>query len=142
MTTKSSLGIQGQLALVVHPDMAALAKFQAALAQKDFRTIVGRDLPTALLAITQHHFHVAIVSSQLTEGGDGWPLAGVLHLVFPHAFVAVVSPGEPDVLTLQAAINYGAREVFEASKTPEEIVKSITIQMTSSPGPATKTKLQ
>jgi DNA-binding NtrC family response regulator len=142
VTPKSTLAPQGQLALVVHSDMAALSKFQAALAQDDFRTIVARDLPTALLAITQHHFHVAIVSSQLSEGGDGWPLAGVLHLVFPHAFVAVVSPGEPDVLTLQAAINYGAREVFEASKTPEEIVKSIAVQMTSPSGSAPNSKLQ
>lgn len=142
MTPKSISAFQDRLALVVHPDMAALSKFQAALAHRGFRSIVARDLPTALLAITQHHFELAIVASQLSEGGDGWPLAGVLHLVFPRAFVAVVSPTEPDVLSLQAAINYGAREVFEASKSPEEIVESIAVQLTSSSAPATKSRLQ
>lgn len=132
MTRKAAPAANQQLALIVHTDMAALAKFQAALAQRNFSAIVARDLPTALLAITQHHFQVAIVSSQLKEGGDGWPLAGVLHLVFPHAFVAVVSPNEPDVLTLQAAINYGAREVFPETRSPEEIVGSITAEVASS----------
>ncbi len=128
MTAKSVTGFQNQLALVVHSDMAALSKFQAALAQKGIKSIVARDLPTALLAITQHYFNVCIVSSQLTEGGDGWPLVGVLHMVFPRAFVAVVSPLGPDVLTLQAAINYGAQEVFQQSKPAEEIVEAIVAQ--------------
>jgi hypothetical protein len=52
----------------------------------------------------------------------------VLHLVFPHAFVGVLVPSEPDVLTLQAAINYGIREAFPPSRTVEEIVDSIPIQ--------------
>ncbi len=132
MTAKTAAGLQNQLALVVHSDMAALSKFQAALAQRGMKTIVARDLPTALLAITQHHFNLCIVSSQLTEGGDGWPLVGVLHLVFPRSFVAVVSPSEPDVLTLQAAINYGAQEVFQQSKPPEEIVDAIVAQQSAS----------
>jgi DNA-binding NarL/FixJ family response regulator len=122
--------------------MAALAKFQAALAQKDFRTIVARDLPTALLAITQHHFQLAIVSAHLKEPGDGWPLAGVLHLVFPQAFVAVVSPTDPDVLSLQAAINFGAREVFPASTTPDEIVGLIAAQLAGKPSSTKKARLQ
>jgi DNA-binding NtrC family response regulator len=112
-------------ALVVHPDMNALSKFQAALSAKGFVTIVARDLPTALLAITQHHFDAAIVSSQLAEEGDGWPLAGVLHLVFPGAFIGMLVPSQPDVLTLQAAINYGAREAFPQSRSVQEIVDSI-----------------
>jgi DNA-binding NtrC family response regulator len=119
-----------------------LSKFQAALARKGFTTIVARDLPTALLAITQHYFQVAIISSQLAEGGDGWPLAGVLHLVFPRAFVAVVSPIEPDVLTLQAAINYGAREVYHQSSPAEDIVNSIVAQLISSEGAKDNTKVQ
>ncbi len=123
---------QNALALVVHSDMAALSKFQAALASRGYTTIVARDLPTALLAITQHYFQVALVSTQLAEGGDGWPLAGVLHLVFPHAFIAVVSPTEPDVLTLQSAINYGAREVYHQTTPAEEIVDAIMAQL----GPA------
>ena len=34
---------------------------------------LARDLPTALLAMTQHYFDLAIVSSQLREP-EGWPL--------------------------------------------------------------------
>jgi hypothetical protein len=86
-------------------------------------------LATALLAITHHYFDVAIVSSRLGEGGDGWPLAGVLHLVFPRAFVGVLSPNEPDVLTLQSAINYGVREVFLQSHPPQEVVSSVMAQI-------------
>jgi len=114
-------------ALVVHPDVGALAKFQAALKAKGFFTIVARDLPTALLAITQHHFQAAIVSSQLGEDGDGWPLAGVLHLVFPNAYVGVIVPSQPDVITLQAAINYGVREAFPKSLSAQEIVDCIPV---------------
>jgi len=88
--------------------------------------IIARDLPTALLAITQHYFDVAIVSSRLGEGGDGWALAGVLHLVFPRAFIAVLTPGEPDVVTFQSAINNGVSEIYEQSRRPAEIVGAIT----------------
>ena len=115
-------------ALIVHHDVDALAKFQAALSVGGFSTIVARDLPTALLAMTQHHFDAAIVSSQLSEEGDGWPLAGVLHLAFPSAFIGVLVPSEPDVLTLQAAINYGVREAFPPSRSVQEIVDSIPKQ--------------
>jgi DNA-binding NtrC family response regulator len=142
MSQKPAAVSQQHMALLVHSDMAVLAKFQAAFGQKDFRAIVARDLPTALLAITQHHFEVAIVSSHLKEAGDGWPLAGVLHLVFPSAFVAVVSPTEPDVLTLQAAINYGAREVFPSSTPPEQIVGSIAAQVSTPSSSAKKSRLQ
>jgi DNA-binding NtrC family response regulator len=129
-------------ALVVHPEMDALAKFQAALSAKGFVTIVGRDLATALLAITQHHFDVALVSSQLAEDGDGWPLAGVLHLVFPRAYIGVLVPLEPDVLTLQAAINYGVREAFPRSRPVQEIVDSIPAQATGSRPQGTRQAVQ
>jgi DNA-binding NtrC family response regulator len=118
-----------KMALVVHPDMGKLSSYQAALTEKGFVSIVARDLPTALLAITQHYFEVAIVSSRLGEGGDGWPLAGVLHLVFPKAFVAVVSPDEPDVLALQSAINYGVREIYHVSSPAAEVIGSIVLQL-------------
>ena len=59
------------MALVVHSDMGLLSSFQSALSEKGFVTIVARDLPTALLAITHHYFDLAIVSSRLAEGGDG-----------------------------------------------------------------------
>lgn len=133
-----------RMALLVHVDMGILSNLQSALADRGFTTIVARDLPTALLAITQHHFDVAIVSSQLLEAGDGWPLAGVLHLVFPKAFVSVLAPSEPDVLTLQAAINYGVREVYEQSSPAQELVGSIVASLDQSrPGSAGgKSRLQ
>ena len=129
MRAKATSARAPRLALVVHSDVGVLFIFQSAPTEKGFVTIVARDLPTALLAMTQHYFELAVVSSRLGEGGDGWPLAGVLHLVFPRAFVAVVSPDEPDVLALQSAINYGAREVFELSRPAAEVVGSIVAQL-------------
>jgi DNA-binding NtrC family response regulator len=128
-TEKINTQKAARMALVVHPDMGVLSSFQSALSDKGYVTIVARDLPMALLAITQHYFQVAIVSSRLEEGGDGWPLAGVLHLVFPNAFVAVVSSTDPDVLALQSAINYGIREIYPASKTAPEVVGAIVGQL-------------
>ncbi|MGE5207079.1 MAG: hypothetical protein ACM3PW_15815 [Chlamydiota bacterium] len=115
-------------ALVVASDLEALTAFQAALTSNGYVAIIARDLPTALLAITQHYFDVAIVASRLGEGGDGWPLAGVLHLVFPRAFVAVLTPGEPDVATFQAAINNGVSEIYDQTKRPSEVVTTILSQ--------------
>ncbi|MEP6643294.1 MAG: hypothetical protein ABJA69_02265 [Acidobacteriaceae bacterium] len=132
MTAKTTSGKMPRMALLVHVDMGILSSLQSALAERGFTTIVARDLPTALLAITQHHFDVAIVSSQLLEAGDGWPLAGVLHLVFPKAVVSVMAPSEPDVLTLQAAINYGVREVYEQAKPAKEVVGSIVATLENS----------
>ncbi len=129
MIAKAAAAQPARMALVVHPVMGVLSSFQSALTAQGFVTIVARDLPTALLAITQHYFDVALVSVALAEGGDGWPLAGVLHLVFPQAFVAIVSPTEPDVLTLQAAINYGVREIYEQTKPAREVVNSIVAQL-------------
>lgn len=131
-----------RMALVVHSDMAMLSSYQSALTEKGFVTIVARDLPTALLAITQHYFEVAIVSTRLGEGGDGWPLAGVLHLVFPQAYVAVVSPDEPDVLALQSAINNGIREIYQSSRPAPEVVGAIVAQLETPEGAPGKAKLQ
>lgn len=115
-------------ALVVATNLEALTAFQSALTGSGYVTILARDLPTALLAITQHYFDVAVVSSRLGEGGDGWPLAGVLHLVFPRAFIAVLTPGEPDVITFQAAINNGVSELYDQSRRPADVVSAITAQ--------------
>jgi ActR/RegA family two-component response regulator len=115
-------------ALVVVSDLEALTGFQSALTSRGYVAIIARDLPTALLAITQHYFDVAIVCSRLGEGGDGWPLAGVLHLVFPRAFIAVLSPGDPDVVTFQAAINNGVSEIYDQSRRPADIVGAIAAQ--------------
>lgn len=120
------------MALIVHSDMALVSGLQAALTSKGFTAIVARDLPTALLSITQHYFETAIVASTLHENGDGWPLAGVLHLVFPRAFVAVLDRSEPDILTLQSAINYGVREIYQQSAPAQDVVNSIVAQIGSS----------
>lgn len=120
------------MALVVHADMAIVSGLQAALSNKGFTTVVARDLPTALLSITQHYFEIAVVASQLQESGDGWPLAGVLHLVFPRAFVGVIDRLEPDILTLQSAINYGVREIYQQSTPPQDVVNSILARVEQS----------
>ena len=124
-------------ALVVVSDLEALTAFQTALASKGYVVTVARDLPTALLASTQHYFDLAIVSSRLGEGGDGWPLAGVLHLVFPRAFIAVLTPGEPDVVTFQSAINNGVSEIYEQAKGPSEVVSNILAHSSEANGGAT-----
>ncbi|HTM41603.1 MAG TPA: hypothetical protein VL177_11850 [Terriglobales bacterium] len=124
-------------ALVVVSDLEALTAFQTALASKGYVVTVARDLPTALLAITQHYFDLAIVSSRLGEGGDGWPLAGVLHLVFPRAFIAVLTPGEPDVVTFQSAINNGVSEIYDQAKGPSEVVGNILSHANEANGGAT-----
>jgi ActR/RegA family two-component response regulator len=108
-------------ALIVHSDMSVLSAFQSSFVSKGYVAILARDLPTALLAPTQHFFDVAVISSKLGEGGDGWPLAGVVHLIFPKAFVGVLTP-ETNVLTLQAAINNGVTQIFDASSNPEHVV--------------------
>jgi len=125
----------GRTALVVHYDMEAISGLQRAFNETGYLTIVARDLPTALLAITQHYFDVAIVSSRLAEGGDGWPLAGVLHLVFPKAFITVLTPEEPDVPTFRSAINNGVSEVYQENKDAGEIVQAISARLSGS-GPS------
>ncbi|HKU26196.1 MAG TPA: hypothetical protein VJQ54_12055 [Candidatus Sulfotelmatobacter sp.] len=113
-----------KFALVVHPELSVLTQYQTLLAKNGFTTVVARDLPTALLAITQHYFDLAIVSSQLGEAGDGWPLAGVLHLVFPGSFIGVLVPGA-DLLTLQSAINSGVQEIYEVTQPAQTVVPAI-----------------
>jgi ActR/RegA family two-component response regulator len=119
-------------ALIVHADMSVLTAFQSSFVSKGYVAILARDLPTALLALTQHFVDVAVISSRLAEGGDGWPLAGVVHLVFPKAFVGVLTP-ETSVLTLQAAINNGVTQIFDVSSNPEHVVNtSLSSQPTAS----------
>jgi ActR/RegA family two-component response regulator len=119
----------GRTALLVHFDLSTITSFQSALNENAYVTVVARDLPTALLAMTQHYFDVAIVSSRLAEGGDGWPLAGVLRLVFPKALITVLTPEEPDVATLRSAINNGVSELYPQSREPREVVQAISGQM-------------
>lgn len=124
-------------ALIVHPDMTVLSALQSAFVQNDITTIVARDLPTALLAITQHYFDVAVVSSRVSEEGDGWTLGAVIRLVFPRAFVLTIAP-ETDLLTLKNAINHGIDEVLEKTATPEQIV-STALRSTAVAGKRTTT---
>jgi DNA-binding NtrC family response regulator len=114
-----------RIALVVHPKLETLASFQSVLSSNDFVAIIARDLPTALLAIAQHRLDVAIVSSRVQEDGDGWALAGVIHLACPEAFVCVTSATDPDIFILQSAINNGAREVYLEGNPAQDVVKSI-----------------
>ncbi len=113
-----------KFALVVHPELSVLSQYQTLLSKNGFTTVVARDLPTALLAVTQHYFDIAIVSSQLSEAGDGWPLAGVLHLVFPGSYISVLVPGA-DLLTLQSAINSGVQDVYEITESPKSVVWAV-----------------
>ncbi len=116
--------------LLVHPELEVLAKLQQAFAEAGASPIVARDLPTALLAATQHFFHVVVISSRLSEEGDGWPLAGIVRRVFPQSFVAVIAP-ERSVLTLQAAINHGLSRIFDPATTPEQMVEAALPQLPS-----------
>lgn len=111
-------------ALVVHPDLGVLSAMQAALTREDFTPILCRDLPTALLAIVQHRFELCVVSERISERADGWSLAGVLHMCFPHAYIAMIAP-EPDLLMLQTAINSGVTELYLSSRPAAEIAKEI-----------------
>jgi DNA-binding NtrC family response regulator len=120
-------------ALVVHRDMHALMNFQTQLSAAGFVPIIARDLGTALLAMTQHYFEMGIISAHLGEAGDGWALGGVFRMVFPRAYVAVLAPATT-VETLQMAINSGVTQVYEASKSPDEIVGAIFQELTPTHG--------
>jgi DNA-binding NtrC family response regulator len=134
-----SSAARSRMALVVHPDLGVLNKYQTIFKANQYTTVVARDLPTALLAITQHYFDVAIVASHLGESGDGWPLAGVLHLVFPNSFIGVLVPGA-DLVTLQTAINNGVQDVFENDRPPEAIVAAILGSKEPSSAKTTKSR--
>jgi DNA-binding NtrC family response regulator len=111
-------------ALIVHPDLGVLSAMQAVVSQEGFTPILCRDLPTALLAIVQHRFDLCIVSARIAEQADGWSLAGVLHMCFPHAFIAMIAP-EPDLLMLQTAINSGVTQLYLSSRPPAELAIEI-----------------
>jgi hypothetical protein len=93
--------------------------------------------------MTQHYFDVSIVSSQLGETGDGWPLAGVLHLVFPGSYIGVLVPGA-DLLTLQSAINSGVQDVYEVTQSPQSIVSAVlaAAKLSESNKPSSEAHLQ
>jgi DNA-binding NtrC family response regulator len=99
-------------ALVVHRDITMLSAFQNAFVRRGFTVIAARDLPTALLAITQHHFDAALISAHIAESGDGFPLAGIIQRIFPEARVSVASVSL-DVPELLSAINSGVHKLID-----------------------------
>lgn len=115
---------RGKLALVVHPDLAVLSKFQEAFKQAELTTLIARDLPTALVAISQNDFDVAVISGRIAENGDGWALGAVLRRVLPSAFVVVLA-NETSVPTLKEAINRGFDQLYDKSRSPEEVAAQV-----------------
>jgi ActR/RegA family two-component response regulator len=102
-----------KLALVVHREMTMLAALQHAFVARGYTVVVARDLPAALLAITQHYFEAALVSANLAENGDGFPLAGIIQRIFPEARVSVIAL-TTDVPELLSAINSGVHRVLDS----------------------------
>ena len=115
-------------ALLVHPNMAFLTALQQALTSKGIACVVARDLATALLAITQHEFVIAIINSRIAEEGDGWALGGVLRKLSPVAYIAMTC-GEKDVLAIQATINNRLNEIFDAKAGSEEVASAIMAKL-------------
>lgn len=125
-----------RIALVVHPDMTALAALQGEFLKHNIATIIARDLPTALLAMTQHYFDIAVVADTVSETGDGWALGGVLRMVFPKAFIATITPTS-DVHTLKNAINNGIDEIVETNTSFEDVVAATMKSYSAAPGKRT-----
>jgi DNA-binding NtrC family response regulator len=115
-----------KLALVVYRDVAMLSALQHALARQGYKAVLTRDLPTALLAITQHYFDAAIVSSSLAESGDGFPLAGIIQRIFPEALVSVVSVSV-DMPNLVSAINHGVRKLVDVHSGDAEYLVEVAL---------------
>jgi ActR/RegA family two-component response regulator len=120
-------------ALLVHSDMEILSKLQNALLREGFITIVARDISSALLAVTQHQFQLAAVFSDLGEPGAGWPLAGVLRMAFPRAFVCVLDQSEPQLSGVRSAINYGVQQIYRQTTPVAELVSSLLADSQRSP---------
>lgn len=116
-----------QLALLVNPNVAELSSLQNAFSAEGIKCVVARDLPTSLLALTQHVFDLALVSSRISEEGDGWAFSGVLRMVYPNAYIAVLT-SETSVVTIQAAINNGLNQIYQTGTPVENLVTSILQQ--------------
>ena len=119
-------------ALVVHSDIGSISGLQDALSRGGCEIVAARDLPTALMAATHNFFDVIVISSRVGEDGDGWPLAAVMHMIFPRAYIAVIVR-DKNVCTLQAAINHGATQVFETNSGSAEIAGAILNKIPVSP---------
>jgi len=121
-----------KLALVVHPNLSVLSKFQETFKQAGMTTLLARDLPTALIAISQNDFEIAVISWRITEPGDGWALGATLRRIFPSAFVAVLA-NETSVPTLKEAINQGFDQLYEESRPAEETATQVVVHFSKRP---------
>jgi ActR/RegA family two-component response regulator len=119
-------------ALIVHRDMTMLAALQHAFTSRGYKVVVARDLPTSLLAITQHHFDAAVVNSTLAENGDGFPLAGIIQRIFPDAKVSVIAP-DVAVPELLAAINNGVRKLVNYYSGDADYLVASTLNQAETP---------
>ena len=117
---------QPKLALVVHRDLAIISALQQAFSGRGYTVVVARDLPLALLALTQHHLDAALVSSHIAEQGDGFPLAGIIQRIFPEAQVSVLARSV-DVAELLAAINHGVRKLVDFHSGDAEFLVGSTL---------------
>ncbi len=122
-----------QLVLIVDGDLSRATSLHNACVDLGCRTVVARDLPTALLMISQHLFDAAVFSSRVSEEGDGWSLASVFRLIFPKSYVAVVAR-ERSVTSLQAAINHGADELFESTDPTTQLAKAVVAGISGQSG--------
>jgi ActR/RegA family two-component response regulator len=113
-----------RLALLVHPNVSFLTALQHSFEVKGVHSVVARDLPTALLALNQHDFGMAVINSRVAEEGDGWALAGVVRRMFGRAHVAVTCE-EKSVLSLQSTINHGLNQLFDKSADSEQVVSAV-----------------
>jgi hypothetical protein len=85
-------------------------------------------LPTALLALNQHDFGMAVIHSRIMEEGDGWALAGVVRRMFGRAHVAVTCE-EKSVLSLQSTINHGLNQLFDKNTDSDQVVSAVLSKM-------------
>ena len=121
------------LALLVHPNTAVLSALQHSFAARGVHSVVARDMASALLALGQHEFNIAVINQRIAvnEDGDGWALGCVMRRLFPDAHVAVIC-SEKDVASLQAAINNRLNQVFDAQTGAEDIADA-TVRSTDRP---------
>jgi DNA-binding NtrC family response regulator len=112
------------LALLIHPNMGVLSALQNSFAARGVHSVVSRDMPTALLALSQHDFSVAVIHDRIIEAGDGWALGSIVRRLFPGAHIAVIC-GTKDVLALQSAINNRLDQVFDEKVAIEKIADAV-----------------
>jgi DNA-binding NtrC family response regulator len=129
---KRSKGLP-MVALLVNPNMTFLTQLQHALTSRGIACIVARDLATALLAITQHEFDVAIINSRISEEGDGWALGGVMRKISDAMYIAMTC-NEKDVLAIQSTINNRLNEIFDNKVDTEDVASAVAAKLAPAAG--------